>query len=87
VIKMMEWRPKGYLFDTKNLVRALFDEDTDEGKLLVSAAAGNVEIFSKLQSWNGVLWLIMNTLVKDGKPVYNGEELKELKNSLPIVWR
>ncbi|RJU81798.1 MAG: hypothetical protein DWB99_05605 [Candidatus Poseidoniales archaeon] len=83
----MEWRPKGYLFDTKNLVRALFDEDTDEGKLLVSAAAGNVEIFSKLQSWNGVLWLIMNTLVKDGKPVYNGEELKELKNSLPIVWR
>ena len=84
---MMEWRPKGYLFDTKNLVRALFDEDTDEGKLLVSAAAGNVEIFSKLQSWNGVLWLIMNTLVKDGKPVYNGEELKDLKNSLPIVWR
>ena len=83
----MEWRPKGYLFDTKNLVRALFDEDTDEGKLLVSAAAGNVEIFSKLQSWNGVLWLIMNTLVKDGKPVYNGEELKDLKNSLPIVWR
>ena len=43
---MMEWRPKGYLFDTKNLVRALFDEQTDEGKLLVSAAAGNIEIFS-----------------------------------------
>ena len=84
---MMEWRPKGYLFDTKNLVRALFDEGTDEGKLLVSAAAGNVEIFSKPQSWNGVLWLIMNTLVKDGKPIYNGKELGELKDSLPIVWR
>ena len=84
---MMDWRPKGYLFDTKNLVRALFDEGTDEGKLLVSAAAGNVEIFSKPQSWNGVLWLIMNTLVKDGKPIYNGQELRELKESLPIVWR
>ena len=83
----MDWRPKGYLFDTKNLVRALFDEGTDEGKLLVSAAAGNVEIFSKPQSWNGVLWLIMNTLVKDGKPIYNGQELRELKESLPIVWR
>ena len=83
----MEWRPKGYLFDTKNLVRALFDEGTDEGKLLVSAAAGNVEIFSKPQSWNGVLWLIMKTLVKDGKPIYNGQELRELKESLPIVWR
>ena len=23
---MMEWRPKGYLFDTNNLIRALFDE-------------------------------------------------------------
>ena len=84
---MMEWRPKGYLFDTKNLVRALFDESTDEGKLLVSAAAGNIEIFSKPQSWNGVLWLIMNTLVKDGKPIYSGKELRELKDSLPIVWR
>ena len=84
---MMKWRPKGYLFDSKNIVRALFDEDTDEGKLLVSAAAGNVEIFSKSQSWNGVLWLIMNTLVKDGKPIYTGKELGELKNSLPIVWR
>ena len=83
----MEWRPKGYLFDTKNLVRALFDEGTDEGKLLVSAAAGNVEIFSKPQSWNGVLWSIMNTLVRDGKPIYSGEELGELKDSLPIVWR
>ena len=84
---MMEWRPKGYLVDTKNLVRALFDEQTVEGKLLVSAAAGNIEIFSYSQSWNGVLWLIMNTLVEDGKPIYNGEELGNLKNSLPIVWR
>ena len=84
---MMSWRPKGYLFDTKNIIRALFDEDTDEGKLLVSAAAGNIEIFSKAQSWNGVLWLIMNTLVEDGKPIYTGKELGELKNSLPIVWR
>ena len=31
---MMEWRPNGYEFDAKNLVRALFSEDTDEGKLL-----------------------------------------------------
>ena len=86
-MSMMEWRPKGYLFGTKNLVRALFDEDTDEGKLLLSAAAGNIEIFSHSQSWNGVLWLIMNTLVENGSPIYNGKELGELKNSLPIVWR
>ena len=84
---MMEWRPKGYLFDTKNLVRGLFDNDTDEGNLLIAAAAGHVEIFAHSQSWNGVLWLIMNTLVENGSPIYNGNELGDLKNSLPIVWR
>jgi hypothetical protein len=28
----------------------------------------------------------MNTLKVDGKPVYSGEELGALKQSLPIVW-
>jgi predicted nucleic acid-binding protein len=59
---MMKWRPKGYEFDTKNLVRALFSEHTDEGKLLEAAACGYVEIFARSSAWNGVLWLIMNTL-------------------------
>ena len=84
---MMEWRPNGYEFDAKNLVRALFSEDTDEGELLEAAACGYIEIFARAKAWNGVLWLIMNTLKKDGKPVYTGEELKDLRDSLPIVWR
>ena len=84
---MMEWRPKGYEFDAKNLIRALFGEHTDEGKLLEAAACGYVEIFALPNAWNGVLWLIMNTLKKDGVPVYTGEELKALRESLPIVWR
>ena len=84
---MMEWRPNGYEFDAKNLVRALFSEDTDEGKLLEAAACGYIEIFARAKAWNSVLWLIMNTLKKDGKPVYTGEELKDLRESLPIVWR
>jgi hypothetical protein len=29
----------------------------------------------------------MNTLKQDGAPVYTGEELKALRESLPIVWR
>ena len=83
----MEWRPKGYEFGTKNLVRALFSQDTDEGKLLEAAACGRIEIFAKSTAWNGVLWLIMNTLKDDGKPVYTGEELGALHAALPIVWR
>ncbi|HJL97170.1 MAG: hypothetical protein HOH79_02280 [Euryarchaeota archaeon] len=84
---MMEWRPKGYEFNAKNLVRALFSEHTDEGKLLEAAACGYVEIFARSNAWNGVLWLIMSTLKEEGKPIYNGEELKALRESLPIVWR
>ena len=84
---MMDWRPPGYEFNARNLVRALFSENTDEGKLLEAAACGHVEIFAQATSWNGVLWLIMHTLKQDGKPVYTGEELGELRQSLPIVWR
>ena len=29
----------------------------------------------------------MNTLKQDGNPVYTGEELGRLRDSLPIVWR
>ena len=84
---MMEWRPPGYEFDARNLVRALFSENTEEGKLLEAAACGHVEIFARSTAWNSVLWLIMNTLKQDGKPVYSGEELGALRESLPIVWR
>ena len=84
---MMDWRPPGYEFDARNLVRALFSENTNEGKLLEAAACGHVEIFARATAWNGVLWLIMNTLKQNEKPVYTGEELGELRNSLPIVWR
>ncbi|GIR34280.1 MAG: hypothetical protein CM15mP47_5060 [Methanobacteriota archaeon] len=35
---------KGYLFDTNNLIRALFDENTAEGQLLDAANAGYIEI-------------------------------------------
>ena len=83
----MDWRPPGYEFDARNLVRALFSENTNEGKLLEAAACGHVEIFARATAWNGVLLLIMNTLKQNGKPVYTGEELGELRNSLPIVWR
>ena len=70
-----------------NLIRALFDENTAEGQLLDAANAGYIEIFAKSKSWNAVLWLIMNTIVEDGKALYSGQELGKLKSSLPIVWK
>ena len=84
---MMYGDVEKYVFDTNNLIRALFDENTAEGQLLDAACAGYVELFAKSKSWNAVLWLIMNTIIDSGKPLYTGEELGRLKEALPIVWR
>ena len=84
---MMEWRPSGYLLTTEQLIRGMFDDATDEAKLRIAATAGEVELFAENKSWNAVLWLIMNILKEDGKPIYTGTELGELRSSLPIVWR
>ena len=83
----MHWRPLGYKLSTNDLVHAIFDENSDAGKLLVKATMGEVELFAAAKSWNAILWLISNTLKVDGVPVYSGEQLGKLKSCLPIVWR
>ena len=83
----MDWRPSGYMLSTSDLVHAIFDGNSDAGKLLVKATMGEVELFASPKSWNAILWLITNTLKVDGSSVYSGKKLGELKSSLPIVWR
>ena len=83
----MDWRPSGYMLSTKDLVHAIFDGNSDAGKLLIKATMGEVELFASPKSWNAILWLITNTLKVDGTSVYTGKKLGELKSSLPIVWR
>ncbi|MAX46324.1 MAG: hypothetical protein CMB24_05970 [Euryarchaeota archaeon] len=83
----MDWRPSGYMLSTSDLVHAIFDPNSDAGKLLVKATMGEIELFAAPKSWNAILWLIMNTLKVDGASVYSGKKLGELKSCLPIVWR
>ena len=84
--RFMSWKPKGYKFDDKQLIRALFSSSTDESRLLDAAAAGEIDIYSENKNWNAVLWLVMNTLKTRDGPIYTGSELGELKNCLPIIW-
>ena len=83
----MDWRPSGHLLKTNDLVHAIFDPESDAAKLLVKATMGEVELFAAQKSWNAILWLINNTLKIDGKPVYTGQQLGNLRASLPIVWK
>ena len=83
----MDWRPSGHLLKTNDLVHAIFDPESDAAKLLVKATMGEVELFAAQKSWNAILWLINNTLKIDGKPVYTGLQLGNLRAALPIVWK
>jgi hypothetical protein len=83
---MMSWRPPGYRFTARELVKALCSDESDESKLLMAAIYGKVELFADATAWNGFLWLVMNTFKIEGKPIYTGNELGELKDCLPIVW-
>ncbi|MEE2986060.1 MAG: hypothetical protein VX366_07590 [Candidatus Thermoplasmatota archaeon] len=83
----MDWRPSGHLLKTNDLVHAIFDPESDAAKLLVKATMGEVELFAAQKSWNAILWLINNTLKVDGKPVYTGQQLGNLRAALPIVWK
>ena len=58
---MMDWRPPGYRFTAKDLVKGLCGEGSDEAKLIMAAVYGKVEIFADSTAWNGFLWLVMNT--------------------------
>jgi hypothetical protein len=83
----MDWRPRGVLLDTKSLVRGVFDASSNEALLIDAAACGKVELFAHSKSWNAVLWLVMSTLKDEsGTPVYSGEKLGVLRESLPIVF-
>lgn len=83
---MMSWRPPGYRFTARELVKGLCSDETDESKLLMAAIYGKVELFADSTAWNGFLWLVMSTAKIEGKPIYTGVELGALKECLPIVW-
>ena len=82
----MSWYPTGYLFSTENLVHAIFNSSSDENKLMIKAAMGEIELFAKAKCCNEILWLITSMLKQDGNSIYSAKELGDLKASLPIVW-
>ncbi|MGB0489788.1 MAG: hypothetical protein ACPHK3_05690 [Candidatus Poseidoniaceae archaeon] len=83
---MMSWKPPQVAFETRHLVKALFDSTTAEAELMNVAARGDVEITASRSAWNGVLWLIQSTVKEGGRPLYSGEELAKLRADLPVKW-
>ncbi len=84
----MPYHPKQYLIDAPTIIRGLFDEDSTESLLLKKAACGKVRLISKPKEWNKILWLLVNTFKNSqGKSIFTGEKLGEIKKALPIEFR
>jgi hypothetical protein len=67
-------------------VRGLFEDGSDELILLNLAACNAIELHADKTLWNSFLWLLVNNLKRDGKPIITGKELGELRARLPVVF-
>ena len=63
---MMSWRPPGYRFEARDLVKGLCSDETGQARLLMAAIHGKVELFADAKAWNGFLWLVMSTCKVEG---------------------
>lgn len=72
-----------YKIDTEQMIRALFNAESDEATLLELAACGEIDLFADGKTWNAFLWLMLNTFQGVWTPV----QLGEMKESLPIKFR
>lgn len=76
-------RALAYQLDTAQMIRALFDADSDEATLLDLASCGEVDLYAEGKSWNAFLWLVLNTF----QGVWTPAQLGEMKEDLPIIFR
>ena len=73
-------RASSFTFDTHQLIRGLFDSNSDESTLLELCTCGYIDIYAEGKSWNAVLWLAMNTFKGSWTPA----ELGVMKGNLPV---
>ena len=80
----MKGQAPAYKINSDTLVKGLFTEGSDENKLLKLAACNTIELHATKKTWNTILWLLVNNIKQDGKPVLSGKELGELKTRIPV---
>ncbi len=82
----MKGQAPSYWITPETLVRGLFEDGSDELILLNLAACNAIELHADKTLWNSFLWLLVNNLKRDGKPIITGKELGELRARLPVVF-
>jgi len=82
----MKGQAPSYWITPGTLIRGLFEEGSDEQTLLSLAACNTIELHADKTLWNTILWLLVNNLKIEDKPIITGKELGELRAHLPVVF-
>ena len=80
----MKGQPTPYSVDAPTLFRGLMDGGSN-ARILLDAAANEIELHAQASDWNDLLWLI-STALRESGGAYSGEEYASLRNNLPVVF-
>tara|TARA_B100001250_G_C19811128_1_gene795728 strand:- start:2191 stop:2442 length:252 start_codon:yes stop_codon:yes gene_type:complete len=80
----MRGQPRVIQVDGTTILRGLMFPGSDEETLLHLAACEKIELNSSTQDWNLILRGLMELTRRAGKESMSGDELKQLRISLPV---
>jgi hypothetical protein len=80
-------QPRVVYVNGSTVLRGLVIEGSDEETLLHLAACNQVELISKRREWNTVLLGLTEMVRLTGAEPLGGENLQQLRQSLPVDFR
>jgi len=80
-------QPRVVYVNGSTVLRGLVIEGSDEETLLHLAACNQVELISKRREWNTVLLGLTEMVRLTGAEPLGGENLQQLRRSLPVDFR
>ncbi len=83
----MKGQPRVVYVNGSTVLRGLVIEGSDEETLLHLAACNQVELISKRREWNTVLLGLTEMVRLTGAEPLGGENLQQLRRSLPVDFR
>ncbi len=80
----MRGQPRVLRIDGTTILRGLIFPNSHEETLLHLAACEKIELYSSTRDWNVVLKGLMELSRRAGTSPMRGDELKQLRKSLPV---
>ena len=82
----MRGQPEVFNVDGTTILRGLLFSGSDEETLLHLAACERIELHSTTQDWNQILKGLIELNRRAGSETITGDELKQLRVVLPVIF-